>query len=158
MFINLHHAGFIQGSVYPRNILIQPGPLTLPPSKRSLASPSFRIIDFGRAEYKLDRIRRAIGVPAWEQYKQWVEDHADLVVPVGEAEAEKRYSVTVYNDGDGEGKEKTGKYVKMVMGLEEPQWKSLCKAMNGWAKLVKEADRDVQETLGYRKNLPSRRG
>ena len=151
MFINLHHAGFIQGSVYPRNILIQPGPLTLPPSKRSLASPSFRIIDFGRAEYKLDHIRRAIGVAAWEQYKQWLEDYADFVTTVGEAEAEKEYSITVYTDGDGEGKEKTSMEVKMVMGLEEPKWKRLCKAWNVWTKLVMEADRKVQETLACRR-------
>ena len=39
-----------QGSFYVRNIMIQPGPLTLPPERRSIDSPSFRLIDFGRAE------------------------------------------------------------------------------------------------------------
>lgn len=38
----------IQGSFYVRNIMIQPGPLTAPPEKRTLDTPSFRIIDFGR--------------------------------------------------------------------------------------------------------------
>jgi hypothetical protein len=40
----------VQGSTYPRNILEQPGPLSLPPDERSAATPSFRVIDFGRAE------------------------------------------------------------------------------------------------------------
>ena len=39
---------FYQGSFYLRNIMIQPGPLTKPPRERSLDTPSFRIIDFGR--------------------------------------------------------------------------------------------------------------
>ena len=33
-----------------RNVMIQPGPLTLPPELRSFRSPSFRLIDFGRGE------------------------------------------------------------------------------------------------------------
>ena len=40
----------LQGSFYVRNIMIQPVPLTLPPKRRSLDSPSFRLIDFGWAE------------------------------------------------------------------------------------------------------------
>lgn len=46
--LRLHYAGFTQGSFYVRNILVQPGPLTAPPEKRSKDHPSFRIIDFGR--------------------------------------------------------------------------------------------------------------
>ena len=46
--LRLHSAGFAQGSWYLRNILKQPGPLSLPPSRRSLETPSFRVIDFGR--------------------------------------------------------------------------------------------------------------
>ena len=45
----LHVAGFMQNSMYARNVLVQPGPLSAPPSVRSYATPSFRIIDFGRA-------------------------------------------------------------------------------------------------------------
>ncbi|KAJ7487805.1 hypothetical protein FB451DRAFT_1528490, partial [Mycena latifolia] len=45
----LYRENFIQHSFYSRNILLQPGPLTLPPDKRSLKDPSFRLIDFGRA-------------------------------------------------------------------------------------------------------------
>ncbi|KAH9959957.1 hypothetical protein BC827DRAFT_424009 [Russula dissimulans] len=46
----LHAANFVQGSVYERNILIQPGPLNVPWAERSMQKPSFRIIDFGRGE------------------------------------------------------------------------------------------------------------
>lgn len=46
--LRLHYAGFIQGSFYVRNILAQPGPLTVPPEQRSKKTPSFRVIDFGR--------------------------------------------------------------------------------------------------------------
>jgi len=148
MFVNLHNAGFIQGSVYPRNILIQPGPLTLPPSKRSLASPSFRIIDFGRAEYKLHNIRDAIGVAAWEQYKKWLEDNGDFITTVGDAEAEKEYTITVYDDEE-EGKGKAeGREVTMVMGLEKGRWTKLCKAWSDWTKVVTEMNGTVHEVLG----------
>ncbi|KAG7442756.1 uncharacterized protein BT62DRAFT_1010089 [Guyanagaster necrorhizus] len=51
LVLRLHHAGFVQNSLYPRNILRQPGPLTVRPSERSLKTPSFRIIDFGRGEF-----------------------------------------------------------------------------------------------------------
>ncbi len=33
-----------------RNVLVQPGPLTEPPERRSRDTPSFRIIDFGRGD------------------------------------------------------------------------------------------------------------
>jgi len=52
----LHLAGFAQGSFYERNILVQPGPLSLPPSQRSGNSPSYRIIDFGRGGAEGDAI------------------------------------------------------------------------------------------------------
>ena len=104
MFNIFHEAGFLQGSVYPRNILIQPGPLTYPCSKRSLASPSFRIIDFGRAEYENDFIRDAIGVAAWGRHKKWKKDYDDFITMVGGAEAEKEYTITVYDNEDGSGR------------------------------------------------------
>ncbi|KAJ6544243.1 hypothetical protein B0H19DRAFT_1170050 [Mycena capillaripes] len=50
MFLRLHLSGFLQKSPFKKNILVQPGPLTVPPEKRSLDSPSFRVIDFGRAK------------------------------------------------------------------------------------------------------------
>ena len=146
MFVNLHNAGFLQGSIYPRNMLIQPGPLTLPPSERSLASPSFRIIDFGRAEYKLDFIRDAIGVDAWKRYQKWLEEYDDFITTVGAAEAEKEYTITVYDNEDGEGKAK-GREVTMVMGLEKRKWAKLCKAWSGWLNMVMEADGRVHTTL-----------
>ena len=44
----LHKANFVQGSMYERNVLVQPGPLNLPPADRSFNEPSYRTIDFGR--------------------------------------------------------------------------------------------------------------
>lgn len=153
MFVNLHNAGFLQGSIYPRNILVQPGPLTLPPSKRSLASPSFRIIDFGRAEYKLDFIRDAVGAAEWERYKKWLEDYDDFITTVGAAEAEKEYTITVYDNKDGGPEDKRSKEkaesreVTMVMGLKKERWVKLCKAWSAWANMVMEADGVVHATL-----------
>ncbi|KAJ3552620.1 hypothetical protein NM688_g4057 [Phlebia brevispora] len=50
LILRLNNAGITQGSFYPRNVLIQPGPLTAPPGDRSLKTPSFRIVDFGRGK------------------------------------------------------------------------------------------------------------
>jgi hypothetical protein len=36
--------------VFSRNILVQPGPLSVPRAIRSLDEPSYRIIDFGRGK------------------------------------------------------------------------------------------------------------
>ncbi|KAJ7263132.1 hypothetical protein B0H12DRAFT_294139 [Mycena haematopus] len=49
--LRLHFAEFTQNSFYVRNILRQPGPLTVAPSARSDKTPSFRIIDHGRGEH-----------------------------------------------------------------------------------------------------------
>ncbi|KAF2809246.1 uncharacterized protein BDZ99DRAFT_521688 [Mytilinidion resinicola] len=54
LYERLHDAHFMHGSVYPRNIAIQPGPLSSPPTDRSMNTPSFRIIDLGRARHKSD--------------------------------------------------------------------------------------------------------
>ncbi|KAG8873115.1 hypothetical protein FRB97_007004, partial [Tulasnella sp. 331] len=48
MFERILVAGFTQGSVYERNILVQPGPMRIAPELRTMENPSFRIIDFGR--------------------------------------------------------------------------------------------------------------
>ena len=50
LLLRLHDLLIRQGSFYMRNVMIQPGPLTLPPELRSFRSPSFRLIDFGRGE------------------------------------------------------------------------------------------------------------
>ncbi|KAI0362936.1 hypothetical protein BV20DRAFT_984122, partial [Pilatotrama ljubarskyi] len=50
LFRRLHAEGFVQRSAYARNMLVQPGPLSVTREDRSLATPSFRIIDFGRGE------------------------------------------------------------------------------------------------------------
>ncbi|KAF9810229.1 hypothetical protein IEO21_07071 [Rhodonia placenta] len=64
LMIRLHFAGFLQNSMYTRNIMWQPGPLTKPPKQRSRKTPSFRIIDFGRGE-------------DWDEYKDQ-DDGKDL--------------------------------------------------------------------------------
>ncbi|KZT33924.1 hypothetical protein SISSUDRAFT_1010532, partial [Sistotremastrum suecicum HHB10207 ss-3] len=48
LLMRLHLLGFIHNSVFSRNILVQPGPIHLSPAHRSVHTPSFRLIDFGR--------------------------------------------------------------------------------------------------------------
>ncbi|KAF8333619.1 uncharacterized protein EI90DRAFT_3121968 [Cantharellus anzutake] len=48
LLYRLHLVGYRHNSAHIRNIVVQPGPLTLPPHRRSLKDPSFRMIDFGR--------------------------------------------------------------------------------------------------------------
>lgn len=50
LLIRLHFAEYMHNSFKERNIVVQPGPVTAPPEARSLDTPSFRIIDFGRTE------------------------------------------------------------------------------------------------------------
>ncbi|KAI0634600.1 hypothetical protein C8Q77DRAFT_1056782 [Trametes polyzona] len=50
LILRLHYLEIVQGSFYVRNVMIQPGPLTVRPSERTFDTPSFRIIDFGRGE------------------------------------------------------------------------------------------------------------
>ncbi|KAJ7618438.1 hypothetical protein FB45DRAFT_755663 [Roridomyces roridus] len=63
LFLRLHLSGFLQKSAFRKNILVQPGPLTAPPQDRSTDTPSFRLIDFGRA------VRRPKG-----NQKDWLDD------------------------------------------------------------------------------------
>ena len=44
----MHRQGFSHGHAHPRNMLVQPGPLSAPPPMRSMTTPSFRLISFGR--------------------------------------------------------------------------------------------------------------
>ncbi|KZT10551.1 uncharacterized protein LAESUDRAFT_673341 [Laetiporus sulphureus 93-53] len=91
-FLRLHWAGFLQNSVAARNILVQPGPLALPPRYRSLSYPRFRIIDFGRGEERLDwfdkRTRRSSTTAdddgaererLWERWEKKEDDEQRLV-------------------------------------------------------------------------------
>lgn len=48
LIARLSFAEYVHLSVYERNIVVQPGPLTQPPIMRSMDTPSFRVIDFGR--------------------------------------------------------------------------------------------------------------
>jgi hypothetical protein len=52
--LRLHQQDVLQGSFAARNFLVQPGPLNLPPSERSLDTPSFRMVDFGRGQHFSD--------------------------------------------------------------------------------------------------------
>ncbi|KAK0454137.1 uncharacterized protein EV420DRAFT_1273200 [Desarmillaria tabescens] len=56
--IRIHRCGVSQGSFFDRNVLVQPGPLSAPPSMRSPSTPSFRVIDFGRGERREDLTKR----------------------------------------------------------------------------------------------------
>ena len=74
LFERLHEAGFMQGSPYPRNMLIQPGPLSVPDKERSLKEPSFRIIDFGRGHAVLPsdhaRFRQVFREELWDAQRE----------------------------------------------------------------------------------------
>ncbi|KAJ6615546.1 hypothetical protein B0H10DRAFT_1801377 [Mycena sp. CBHHK59/15] len=83
MFLRLHSAGVLQKSPFKKNILVQPGPLTAPPSARSMESPSFRIIDFGRA------IRRPFG-----NQKGWLDEKEGEVKDVQKVLRIPRYSMS----------------------------------------------------------------
>ncbi|KAJ7039749.1 hypothetical protein C8F04DRAFT_1315960 [Mycena alexandri] len=59
---SLFYEGVMHNSFCARNILVQPGPLTHPPHRRSLANtPSFRLIDFGRAQRQEDLLSKVGG-------------------------------------------------------------------------------------------------
>ncbi|EPQ53121.1 hypothetical protein GLOTRDRAFT_79187 [Gloeophyllum trabeum ATCC 11539] len=68
LLLRLHLADFVQNSFYVRNILVQPGPLTAPPEKRTMSKPSFRIIDFGRAQYFPPEV--ASDKKKWDEFKE----------------------------------------------------------------------------------------
>ncbi|PIL28838.1 hypothetical protein GSI_08883 [Ganoderma sinense ZZ0214-1] len=73
LILRLHHMDIVQGSFYVRNIMCQPGPLTLPPAQRSYDTPSFRIIDFGRGkswDWELDQDPKEGGISEKEQEKR----------------------------------------------------------------------------------------
>ncbi|KAF5364843.1 hypothetical protein D9757_011278 [Collybiopsis confluens] len=50
ILFRFHHANIAHNSFYTRNFLSQPGPLTKPIQERSMETPTFRLIDFGRTE------------------------------------------------------------------------------------------------------------
>ncbi|OCH91165.1 hypothetical protein OBBRIDRAFT_729319, partial [Obba rivulosa] len=66
----MHDAGFIQNSFFTRNLLVQAGPLTRPPVERSSSTPSFRIIDFGRGEFRDDAKLRKLSASELERAVQ----------------------------------------------------------------------------------------
>ncbi|KAA1475651.1 hypothetical protein DENSPDRAFT_842457 [Dentipellis sp. KUC8613] len=74
MALRLHFEGIVQNSFFTRNIVMQPGPLTLPPEKRSIDRPSFRVIDFGRAELWADLHKAAVGNMVLKNLKKDTKD------------------------------------------------------------------------------------
>ncbi|KAG7442752.1 uncharacterized protein BT62DRAFT_1010084 [Guyanagaster necrorhizus] len=100
LVLRLHHADFVHNSLYPRNILRQPGPLTVRPSERSLKTPSFRIIDFGRGEFvplfveKFLEILWRLGPPM-----VWTREEMERVKEV--LEMGKEEAVRWFNDSPG---------------------------------------------------------
>ena len=59
LFLRFHYEGWIHQSVYTRNLLFQPGPISASPEERAqnaaakrrdLRQTSFRLIDFGRSK------------------------------------------------------------------------------------------------------------
>lgn len=61
MFLRLHDADVVHKSPYVRNILVQPGPLTVLPAERSRRTPGFRLIDFGRSLQLSTMIKEVTG-------------------------------------------------------------------------------------------------
>ncbi|KAJ7811684.1 hypothetical protein B0H14DRAFT_2378187, partial [Mycena olivaceomarginata] len=85
--LRLHYAEFTQNSFYVRNILRQPGPLTVAPSARSDKTPSFRIIDHGRGEhwpFQLEAAKKENEERRWKRKKYSTERWALMNVPTEE--------------------------------------------------------------------------
>ncbi|KAI9060029.1 hypothetical protein FKP32DRAFT_1083589 [Trametes sanguinea] len=78
LYERLHEAGFVQCSPYMRNMLVQPGPLSAPREQRSMDTPSFRIIDFGRGEALSLGCRRYIFYDLEDQEKGMVRNELRL--------------------------------------------------------------------------------
>ena len=71
----LHDAGFVAGQLpltaWTEKMLVQPGPLDVPREARSYATPSFRLVDFGRAQC------RQVGFE--EHWQEWCDHDLDGV-------------------------------------------------------------------------------
>ena len=71
----LHDAGFItrQPAMTTDKLLVQPGPLTVPREERSLETPSFRLVDFGRG------LARTLSKPEGfdEFWQEWCDYESD---------------------------------------------------------------------------------
>ncbi|KIM37318.1 hypothetical protein M413DRAFT_277378 [Hebeloma cylindrosporum] len=90
LLYRLHEAAWTHGSVYERNILRQPGPITASQAERTLNQTkrggygkdwSYRLIDFGRAEYVGDKgsqrqVEDAVRLDAWKMDK-WANGFQD---------------------------------------------------------------------------------
>ncbi|KAF7416122.1 hypothetical protein PC9H_002382 [Pleurotus ostreatus] len=63
--VRLYLEDISHSSFYPRNIMVQPGPLTKAPKDRTMQHPSFRLIDLGRADHWKMHTKREV-----EEYKR----------------------------------------------------------------------------------------
>jgi len=69
LYLRFHTEGYLHQSTYIRNVVVQPGPLTRHPQERSLSTPSFRLIDFGRSinvEEQVSKMKLKDGLSAEE--------------------------------------------------------------------------------------------
>ncbi|KAI0289416.1 hypothetical protein B0F90DRAFT_1794481 [Multifurca ochricompacta] len=81
LFKRLHEANFVQGSPSPRNVVVQPGPLTVPKGERSLHKPSYRILDFGRglsADFGIGRKHPEFLAERKEAEMKWAQERLSL--------------------------------------------------------------------------------
>lgn len=85
LIVRLQMEQYLHGSFHERNIVVQPGPLTLPPMMRSMDTPSFRVIDFGRTI----------------NWNQWLKAERDSHLAKHKKETEEKEK-----SGGGKGKEK----------------------------------------------------
>ncbi|KAL4259657.1 hypothetical protein AB1N83_008574 [Pleurotus pulmonarius] len=63
--VRLYLEDMSHSSFYPRNIMVQPGPLSSAPKDRTMQHPSFRLIDLGRADHWSMHTQREV-----ERYKK----------------------------------------------------------------------------------------
>lgn len=67
--LRFHEANWVHGSLSPRNILVQPGPLENAHHHRSLKSASFRLIDFGRSRMREGLTEEEVNLGLDEDFK-----------------------------------------------------------------------------------------
>ncbi|OSD00997.1 hypothetical protein PYCCODRAFT_1459906 [Trametes coccinea BRFM310] len=121
--LRLHDLGIQQGSFYVRNILIQPGPLSAPPTQRTFDRPSFRIIDFGRARVLRDMLERACAEEAREAEERKRERESKKAESGNDAEEEKK--AQEYDDEQREAaRRRVFGEMRTLLHLEEQQARS----------------------------------
>ncbi|KAH8079408.1 hypothetical protein BXZ70DRAFT_1012604 [Cristinia sonorae] len=88
LLMRLHMHEYLHDSFHERNIVVQPGPLTLPPLLRSMKTPSFRVIDFGRTVSWKQWLRNERKIDS-ERFKKLEEEMEEEARKKKEKEGEK---------------------------------------------------------------------